>query len=599
MPPDDPLGRNGPTLDQFLRRRRPGHLAGGHGAGGNQQPCPYGKKCTYGNKCKFFHAERGNQPQKSITEKLKEHSSQMISEVRARGSSRDSSPGTDQLMRTMSAQPLQRKERPGEPGNLFAAEKQALCRTRSTFPRLNAGGGDHQLPLAQHPPPPSHLGGAVGGGGGYWHKSPAGAQQQGAAMLGSEAPPAVWQGQFRLGVSLSSAPPPPAGVPPPIIAQQMQQQQKEAAQRHLPPTSLPDTSLPPPPPRSPWSGTPGAGAAPATSPAAAAAVGAPEQSANAHRKLARQLTLNPSYDPRIHQHRGGANPPPVRHSASVTAAVPPPPPFPFPPPTSVPPPPPPTGQPPPPVPTQPFSAAPGTRPVSPHSVAAAAAAATAAAAVAADQHAVVTRNASAPERASSAKVTTAAAAANQGLAMNPLLDPQSNPGLAPPPPHQMSGGGVEGPPPQFSSSSSFHSHLQRMSSTSDSHLHKTLSDTVSVASSSWRPQQEQHQLEPHNPIVVAAAVSPLISASPEASVWETSKDVSSEDSSAGGCPGGGGGSGGDQQARSKLYYHLAAVFPEEQVLVAMRALPEETDPQKICSYILKLSQQQQQQQQHQ
>ena len=48
----------------------------------------------YGNKCKFYHAERGNQPQKSVTEKLKETSSQKINEIRARGNSRESSPGS-------------------------------------------------------------------------------------------------------------------------------------------------------------------------------------------------------------------------------------------------------------------------------------------------------------------------------------------------------------------------------------------------------------------------------------------------------------------------------------------------------------------------
>ena len=84
MPPDDPMGKNGPTLDQFLRKKT---------ISSDVQPCPYGKKCTYGNKCKFFHAERGNQPQKSITDRLKEKSSQQISEVRAREHSRDSSPG--------------------------------------------------------------------------------------------------------------------------------------------------------------------------------------------------------------------------------------------------------------------------------------------------------------------------------------------------------------------------------------------------------------------------------------------------------------------------------------------------------------------------
>ena len=85
MPPDDPEGKFGPTLEAFLRKRKPNVR--------EPVPCPYGKKCTYGNKCKFFHAERGNQPQKSVTDKLKEHSTQKISEIRAREHSRDTSPG--------------------------------------------------------------------------------------------------------------------------------------------------------------------------------------------------------------------------------------------------------------------------------------------------------------------------------------------------------------------------------------------------------------------------------------------------------------------------------------------------------------------------
>ncbi|XP_026675247.1 probable ribonuclease ZC3H12C isoform X2 [Ceratina calcarata] len=65
MPPDDPLGRSGPTLDNFLRiLPRKSDPA---------PPCPYAKKCTYGNKCKFRHPERGSHPQKSVTEKLVEH----------------------------------------------------------------------------------------------------------------------------------------------------------------------------------------------------------------------------------------------------------------------------------------------------------------------------------------------------------------------------------------------------------------------------------------------------------------------------------------------------------------------------------------------
>ena len=86
MPPDDPLGRNGPNLDQFLRKKV--KLS-------SQLPqlCPYDKKCTYGNKCKFYHPDRVTN-QKSITEKLKLESSQRINEMRAREvHSRDSSPG--------------------------------------------------------------------------------------------------------------------------------------------------------------------------------------------------------------------------------------------------------------------------------------------------------------------------------------------------------------------------------------------------------------------------------------------------------------------------------------------------------------------------
>ncbi|KAK1169640.1 hypothetical protein AOXY_G8485 [Acipenser oxyrinchus oxyrinchus] len=64
MPPDDPLGRHGPSLDNFLRKRPivPEH---------KKQPCPYGKKCTYGHKCKFYHPERGTQPQRSVADELR------------------------------------------------------------------------------------------------------------------------------------------------------------------------------------------------------------------------------------------------------------------------------------------------------------------------------------------------------------------------------------------------------------------------------------------------------------------------------------------------------------------------------------------------
>ncbi|KAJ8003716.1 hypothetical protein DPEC_G00151250 [Dallia pectoralis] len=64
MPPDDPLGRHGPSLENFLRKRpvMPEH---------KKQPCPYGKKCTYGHKCKYYHPERSAQPQRSVADELR------------------------------------------------------------------------------------------------------------------------------------------------------------------------------------------------------------------------------------------------------------------------------------------------------------------------------------------------------------------------------------------------------------------------------------------------------------------------------------------------------------------------------------------------
>ncbi|XP_061597995.1 endoribonuclease ZC3H12A-like isoform X2 [Cololabis saira] len=63
MPPDDPLGRNGPTLENFLRK---------YPKTRKKQPCPYGKKCTYGNKCKFHHPERAKQSNPAVTMELRE-----------------------------------------------------------------------------------------------------------------------------------------------------------------------------------------------------------------------------------------------------------------------------------------------------------------------------------------------------------------------------------------------------------------------------------------------------------------------------------------------------------------------------------------------
>ncbi|KAM5180345.1 endoribonuclease ZC3H12A isoform 1-T2 [Mantella aurantiaca] len=66
MPPDDPMGRKGPNLDDFLRKRP-------LGPENKKQQCPYGKKCTYGMKCKFYHPERINQTQRSVADELREN----------------------------------------------------------------------------------------------------------------------------------------------------------------------------------------------------------------------------------------------------------------------------------------------------------------------------------------------------------------------------------------------------------------------------------------------------------------------------------------------------------------------------------------------
>ncbi|KAL3187189.1 hypothetical protein MRX96_025917 [Rhipicephalus microplus] len=136
MPPDDPLGRHGPSLDAFLRKS-------GTLASEGPPSCPYGKKCTYGNKCKYYHPERGNLPQKSVTERLAEQARLQLQEVKARSviKSRDSSPGGE-LLKTKSLPP-------GASEAMLPKKKMPLSRTKSSVPSLlgadllEADGGGH------------------------------------------------------------------------------------------------------------------------------------------------------------------------------------------------------------------------------------------------------------------------------------------------------------------------------------------------------------------------------------------------------------------------------------------------------------------------
>lgn len=67
MPPDDPLGRYGPTLENFLRKFPKTQ---------KKPLCPYGKKCTYGTKCKYHHPERASKSSHSSSVELRDQAKQ-------------------------------------------------------------------------------------------------------------------------------------------------------------------------------------------------------------------------------------------------------------------------------------------------------------------------------------------------------------------------------------------------------------------------------------------------------------------------------------------------------------------------------------------
>ncbi|XP_069191224.1 probable ribonuclease ZC3H12C isoform X2 [Procambarus clarkii] len=129
VPPDDPLGRSGPTLDVFLRRS----------TRDKQALCPYGRKCTYGNKCKYMHPERGTAPLKSVTERLQE---QVQKHYQNKAKSRDSSPGEGLRLKSLSL-----------PVGIAESDvtKKPLARTQSIVPSVSL-----TLPSALTQETPTH-----------------------------------------------------------------------------------------------------------------------------------------------------------------------------------------------------------------------------------------------------------------------------------------------------------------------------------------------------------------------------------------------------------------------------------------------------------
>lgn len=134
MPPDDPLGRSGPTLDNFLRVQPR--------KGDPPPPCPYGKKCTYGNKCKFYHPERGSMPHKSVTERLSEYAARHLqarsgvaggADVGGSSSSAAASGGggRNAIQGKSLSVPLSNSSSETSPIN---EKRKPLCRTRSNVP---------------------------------------------------------------------------------------------------------------------------------------------------------------------------------------------------------------------------------------------------------------------------------------------------------------------------------------------------------------------------------------------------------------------------------------------------------------------------------
>jgi len=459
MPPDDPLGRNGPSLDNFLRIKAvPSELP---------PPCPYGKKCTYGNKCKYLHMERGNAPHKSVTERLKEQSSKQIMEVRTRNTSRDSSPG-EQLTRTksMNLPTLQRTE---SDVAAFARAKQPLSRTRSSRPSVSIP-NDNSL-----------------------------FRREVSKSKSVENPT-----RFQRDLRMSSVP-----------------IQSEESWSNLEMGCLSNYGLQGPvqPPLGPWSSTQFSPLLPPP----------PSQQENLHRRLERQLTLNPSFDPRINNVKCEKLSPKHSQPILTTEAIEymhrnPPPPL-------------------------------GIVNITEQSSADA-------------FHQNVTRNASAPD-----------SIRQWGTNCNPvsIVEPLGIGIGQPVAPTQM-----ENPSPR--------SPMQRLNSTSDTQLNRALSSVNRALSSdpfSSSDTWKYNKFETISPLlgtsmtpsssIWGAPPSPPQLATPPPSPSRNLGPVGSRPSGPKG-----------PENRLELHYHLCHIFPVTQVDKVMQMMPDETDPKILCAKIMEM-----------
>lgn len=474
MPPDDPLGRNGPSLDNFLRIKAvPCELP---------PPCPYGKKCTYGNKCKYLHVERGNTPHKSVTERLKEQSTKQIMEVRTRNTSRDSSPG-EQLTRTKSMNlPLQRTE---SDMSTFARAKQSVSRTRSSRPSVSIPNDNIYHENALYRMPKSAV---------------------------SKSKSVENPSRFQRDLRMSSVP---------IQGEESWSNLEMGCLSNYGlqgPTQLPPghwgssqySPLIPPPPSQ-------------------------QQEGNLHRRLERQLTINPSFDPRINKEKmSPKHSQPILTSEAIAYMH---------------------RNPPPPL---------GIVNISDQSLS-----------QSEYSHQNVTRNASAPD-----------SIRQWGSNCNPNVN-QSNVSIVEP----LGIGIGQGVTHSQIETASPRSPMQRLNSTSDTQLNRGITSVNRASSSdpfSSSDTWKYNKFEAGISDLLRTnmnATSNIWGAPPSPPQLATPPPSPSRNSNLG--PVGSRPSKG-LESRLELRYHLCGIFPNNQVEHVMKMLPEETDPKVLCAKILEM-----------